>query len=119
MAFAAPALSSIMSMDAGISTWTITLLRGAPALLPLAAVWLIVLGGLEGAGHTRVSMLCNLLGLICVQLPITFLFVIVFGWGATGICASLGAARLFLSGAAVWGFCHLSPTRVVPQKKLA
>jgi Na+-driven multidrug efflux pump len=117
IAVAAPALASLMSMDAGIGSWTIILLRGAPALLPLAAVWLIVLGGLEGAGDTRVSMLCNLLGLLCVQLPITWLFVIVFGWGATGICASLGAARLFLSGAALWGFCHVSPASGgVPQK---
>ncbi len=120
IALSAPVLSSIMSADAGISSWTIALLRAAPALLPLAALWLIVLGGLEGAGDTYLSMICNLLGLICVQLPITWLLVVILGWGATGIWVGLAASRLFLSGAALWGFCRVSPAlKAFPQKMLA
>src|SRR5690606_23672515 len=53
-------------------------------MLP-ASVNIALMGLLQGSGATKLSLRINILSTLLVQVPLSFIFGFVFGWGAIGV----------------------------------
>jgi len=84
------------------------LLRGSLILLPLNAVSLILFGGMEGAGFTRLPMAVNAVAYLLVRLPLAWLLALPLGLGIKGIWLATFVAWLFMCLAACLIFARRS-----------
>ena len=52
---------------------------------PALAVYMVYAGGLRGAGYTISSMTITIMGILCLHVPMAYLFGITLGWGLDGV----------------------------------
>ena len=59
------------------------------AYLPIAAFQYVYAGALAGAGDTKFNAPIMIISIICIRLPLAYLFKDVLGWGLTGVNIAL------------------------------
>ena len=52
---------------------------------PALAVYMVYAGGLRGAGDTINPMTIAIVGILCLHVPMAYLFGITLGWGLDGV----------------------------------
>jgi putative MATE family efflux protein len=72
--------------------------------LPAAGVYIALVGMLQGAGATRVSLRINLVVTMLLQIPASWVLGFPLGWGAFGVWAAFPASFVFKSIAGLWAY---------------
>lgn len=90
-------LVSIFSTDPEVIALASVCLRLVAIAQPPLAVWMILAGGLRGAGDTRAIMKIVAIGFLFVRVGLAYLLVIHLGYGLVGAWVAM-VADLFLRG---------------------
>ncbi|MFP4499303.1 MAG: MATE family efflux transporter, partial [Vulcanimicrobiota bacterium] len=77
------------------------ILKVAGVVQPIQAVMFVLMGGLQGAGDTRTTMLISLAGFWMVRLPLAYLFGVYLGFGLMG---AWGAMYIDVTIRALWSY---------------
>jgi multidrug resistance protein, MATE family len=97
----ADALAALMSRDPKTIEFTANYLRINAVAEPLLAVNMILSGGLQGAGDTRITMWVSLFTNWIIRLPLAWFLAIPLHWGTNGVwvamSVSVGIAALIIA----------------------
>ncbi|MCX5798130.1 MAG: MATE family efflux transporter, partial [Proteobacteria bacterium] len=64
---------------------------------PIMAWWVILGGGLNGAGDTKGVMVVVGLGAWLVRVPLSYIFVVIFGFGAVSVWWTMNLSQLVMA----------------------
>jgi putative MATE family efflux protein len=82
---------AIFDVDSGteLGRYSLLWMRVLGWGMPAVGVYIALVGMLRGAGATRTSLVINVVGILVVQVPLSWVFGFVVGWGAFGIWVAL------------------------------
>ncbi len=102
--FGARQLASAMSNDPLVIEYATQYLQIVGIAQPLLAVWLILMGAMNGAGYTRWPMWATVACLAGLRLPMAWLLTITFGMGPIGCWYSIAVPTVILGSLMIWRF---------------
>jgi putative MATE family efflux protein len=88
---------SIMSNNDIVIAETIKYLYISMLCEPIMAWWVILGGGLNGAGDTKGVMVVVGLGAWLVRVPLSYIFVVIFGFGAVSVWWTMNLSQLVMA----------------------
>ena len=102
--FASPFLLGLFGVLAGspIASLATTWMRLLGLSLPIAGANIALVGVLRGAGATTTSLFVNVVGTLCVQIPLAYAFGHVFGLGAIGVWIAVPIAFVARLAMSTW-----------------
>lgn len=99
-------IARTMSNDPFVIQYASAYLRVVGISQPLVAVWIILVGAMQGAGYTRDPMILSILFLVGVRLPLAWYLTIACALGPIGTWISLAVTSTMVGIAMCWQFKH-------------
>lgn len=97
-------VASWMSKDPIVIKYTADYLRVVGMAQPFVAMWLILVGALQGAGYTRWPMVATVIILVLIRLPLAWHLTVTCGMGAMGTWISLAFSSVLVGLVLAWQF---------------
>ncbi|MBX9724044.1 MAG: hypothetical protein K2X81_21740, partial [Candidatus Obscuribacterales bacterium] len=102
--FSAQSVASLMSKDPLVIKYSTEYLQIVGLSQPFVAIWLCLVGALQGAGYTKWPMIATIVALIVFRLPFAWFLTITCGMGPAGTWISLACSSMLVGLALVWQF---------------
>jgi putative MATE family efflux protein len=102
--FGAGNLAHLMSNDPKVIHYAVQYLQVVGLSEPFLAVWLILMGAMNGAGYTRWPMWATLVCMTGIRLPLAWFLTIGLGQGPIGTWTSLAVTVTAVGLLLVWRF---------------
>ncbi|CAN5125622.1 MATE family efflux transporter [soil metagenome] len=102
--FGARQLASAMTSDPLVLEYAVEYLQVVGLAQPFVAVWLILMGAMNGAGYTQWPMWASVVCLAVIRLPLAWLLTITFGMGPIGCWYAVAIPAVLLGLLMLWQF---------------
>jgi Na+-driven multidrug efflux pump len=102
--FGARQLASAMTSDPLVLEYTVQYLQVVGLAQPFVAIWLILMGAMNGAGYTKWPMWASVICLALIRLPLAWLLTITFGMGPIGCWYAVAIPAVLLGLLMLWQF---------------
>ncbi len=99
-------LGKMLSDSDAIASNVSLLLNGSSIALPFLSLWLVLTGGLEGAGLTKLSLALNFVGLLLVRIPLAWILAHVCQLGLMGVWISVVVSRMVMGAFSAFAFAR-------------
>ncbi|HEY9791558.1 MAG TPA: MATE family efflux transporter [Candidatus Obscuribacterales bacterium] len=97
-------LAHLMSSDPKVIVYSVQYLQVVGMCEPFVAIWLILMGAMNGAGYTRWPMWATITGLTLIRLPLSWLLTVTLGWGPIGTWTAISLTCAFVGIIFIWRF---------------
>jgi Na+-driven multidrug efflux pump len=97
-------LAGMMSHDSKVILYSVQYLQIVGLSQPFVAVWLILMGALNGAGYTRWPMWMTLLCLTFIRLPLAWYLTVTQGLGPIGTWCAIAVTSFAVGLLFIWRF---------------
>ncbi len=102
--FGADMLAHWMSTDSAVVGYSRQYLQVVGLSQPFVAIWLILVGAMQGAGYTRWPMIVTVLCLIGIRLPLAWYLTVWKDMGPIGTWYSIAFSSLSVGLLVIWRF---------------
>jgi putative MATE family efflux protein len=102
--FGAKQLASAMSSDPLVIEYAAQYLQVVGLAQPFVAIWLILMGAMNGAGYTRWPMWATVICLVVIRLPMAWLLTITLNMGPIGSWYSIAIPAVIVGSLMIWRF---------------
>ena len=102
--FGADQVAHLMSKDAAVIAYSVQYLKIVGLSQPFVAIWLILMGGLNGAGYTKWPMVASIMVLTVFRLPLAWYLSVNSGLGPLGTWIAISASSTIIGLLFVWRF---------------
>lgn len=99
--FGALPISKMMSTDAPVIACTVQYLQIVGLSAPFVAAWLILFGGMQGAGYTKVPMWATVVCLAIIRLPLAWYLTVKLGMGPVGTWIGMASSSYLIGTFAI------------------
>lgn len=102
--FGAEQIAHLMSSDPQVITYSVQYLQIVGLSQPFVAIWLILMGGLNGAGYTRWPMIATVICLTFFRLPLAWYLTVNQSMGPIGTWISIALSSTIVGTLFIWRF---------------
>jgi Na+-driven multidrug efflux pump len=102
--FGAHILAPMMSHDPKVILYSVQYLQIVGLSEPFLAIWLILVGAMNGAGYTRWPMWATLVCMTVIRLPLAWYLTVTCGYGPIGTWSALALTTVALGIVCIWRF---------------
>lgn len=102
--FGAHPLASAMTNDPQVLEYTVQYLQVVGLAQPFVAIWLILMGAMNGAGYTTWTMWASVICLAVIRLPLAWLLTITCKMGPIGCWYAIAIPAILLGLLMLWQF---------------
>lgn len=102
--FGADPIANMMSKDAAVVAFTVQYLKVVGLSQPLVAIWLILMGALNGSGYTKWPMIATFIVLTLFRLPVAWYLTVNETMGPMGTWIAISASSTIVGLLFVWRF---------------
>lgn len=100
--FGASPLAHLMTSDPKVTVYAIQYLKTVGLAQPFVAVWLILMGAMNGAGYTRWPMFITVLCLTVIRLPLAWYLTVGLGVAPAGTWSAMAISCLLVGLLMAW-----------------
>ena len=97
-------IAGAMSNDPLVLEYATQYLQVVGAVQPFAAVWLILMGAMNGAGYTKWPMWATVICLAAIRLPMAWILTVTFKMGPIGCWYAVALPIVILGSLMIWRF---------------
>jgi len=102
--FGAQPLAHLMSSDPKVIACSIQYLQIIGLCQPFVAIWLILMGAMNGAGYTRWPMWASVACLTGIRLPLAWYLTVTLGYGPIGTWVAIASTCVVVGLLHIWCF---------------
>jgi putative MATE family efflux protein len=102
--FGAEPIARLMSQDAAVVVFTVQYLKVVGLSQPLVAIWLILMGALNGSGYTKWPMISTFIVLTIFRIPLAWYLTVDQNMGPMGTWISIAASSTIIGLLFIWRF---------------
>lgn len=102
--FGADYIAHLMSTDAVVIEYSRQYLQVVGLSEPFVAIWLILMGAMQGAGYTKWPSIATIISLVVIRLPLAWVLTIYLKQGPIGTWSAIAFSSFLVATLMVWQY---------------